>query len=741
MSATNSIGPLYPGTAASRSGPETAWANPNNAKTVNASTADSFWAGGGDESNPLDLTNFGFNIPSIAVIDGVHVELLRSGTAAQDSEVKLIKAGSPVGTNKAAYAYPGSLGWQSYGGAEDLWGTTLTPAEVNASNFGVTFSARNTSGGGGASIDAARITVLWHYDISVDPADVPKRYLYKVFDILGRYLGNLPNVTSEFNYALDINSAGTSIVVDCSQTIDVAAESGDRIMTEDGDYITTEDGNYITTEGQVPIVGLGGSVDASLIQNGNRVEVWEYGYYYPNGKLMFSGQINTVEAVFGDSADDKIRLKILSDGTDLDNIMARGAPFEYTEDQVQDFQNHVLSLYSVMGEFVRYGQTWEVGVGEDNVGRISLVLDGIADVTVAVYNSPTDTVNPIASITKSVNTNGAPAEVEFGFATLASVVAGGTYFFTVSVKNNQSIWIYLSTLNSYADGAMYTATFAGGSGGGSYNENTGYDLWFKTSSGLLTTTADFNSKDPTTEMLEPIIDDYNLRGGLITHDDSIDATGLSLSYTFNTQTILEVIKAVLSLSPSGFYFYVDPSTNILHFKEMAETAEFLLVKGRNIKNINLVMSIENVKNFKLFSGGDTGSGENLYAQYQDNASIAAYGVRLERKSDNRVTIQGTADAIGESFIDDNKDEQFQTIVTITDSMIDTTLFKPGKVVGLRGFGSFVDSLLLQIARVEYFPHQVVLTLGNLPIRQSDALEQVTRSLIAEQTVANPEAPS
>jgi hypothetical protein len=96
----------------------------------------------------LKATGFNFSIPSYASICGITVEVECRATgllltaAVRDYKVRLIKNGVITGNN---YALPGNWtstdAYSSYGGSNDLWGTTLTPADVNASNFGVAFSA------------------------------------------------------------------------------------------------------------------------------------------------------------------------------------------------------------------------------------------------------------------------------------------------------------------------------------------------------------------------------------------------------------------------------------------------------------------------------------------------------------------------------------------------------------------------------------------------------------------------
>lgn len=744
-------GPQTTGTAADNGGGGVAWSNVNNAKVEDGAVATCGLVGpggGGGTPNQLKLTNFSFGVPSNAIIDGIKLEAKVQTTggvnANDDDRVNLVYDGGTTAVantpNDGQFWPTGALTWLTYGGATSLWGRTWTPAEINHANFGAALAAYPASGTATLNIDSVRVTVYWHYSVDVAAADVPKRYLYKVFND-GVYLGNLPKVESKFGFALDINSAGSGINIVCGVSADTSALQGDRLVTELGEPITTEAGEYIYTDGQPPIISAGNSVDPTIIQNGNRVEVWEYSYYYPNGKLMFRGQVNRIEAGFGASADNKIKLVVISDGLDLDNYIARGAPFAYTADVTQTSQNGFVTVSqdAIGAGWQRYGQTWVVGAGVTKLGAETLLLNGVADVTVTAYDNP-GLSNVLGSITQSVNTGGLAVAVQFGLASLIDVAPGGTYFFTVSVAAGQSINLYYSNANPYANGMMYSSTFGGG-GGGSYSAISGSDLYFIASAGLPTTTATYTSKDPTTGMFKPIIDDYRLRGGLLNYSSSsVDATGLSLTNTFNTETIFDAMRKVLSLCPNGFYFYVDLGSDIIYFKQTLTTPTHKLIKGRHLNKVNLIMSIENVKNDLLFSGAET-AGVNLYSEYEDQTSQSNYGKRLERKSDNRVSVQATADAIGESFIDENANEYYETTVTVLDTTLDTTLLKPGQTVGLRGFGSFVDSQIMQIVRLEYTPELVNLTLGNMPKRFSNEFEKTIRGLLAEQTAANPSAPS
>ena len=160
-----SQGPSNPATAATSNanGGTQDWASPTSAFTENAVFAIATGAAGAATTYRLLLTNFGFTVTGN--VDGVVVEIKRRDTsgATTDSEVRLIVSGSLLGDNKAETStfWPVSAAYATYGGPRSTWGLGLTPAQVNASSFGVGVSAFLAAGMHSADIDHVRVTV--HY--------------------------------------------------------------------------------------------------------------------------------------------------------------------------------------------------------------------------------------------------------------------------------------------------------------------------------------------------------------------------------------------------------------------------------------------------------------------------------------------------------------------------------------------------------------------------------------------------
>jgi len=135
----------------------TAWQTPNSVQDVNSSyaTVDAAVSALGiitTTTDYLTVTNLGLSIPSTNTICGVVVTINRrnysllslGSSTTTDNSILLVKGGSRVGTDHAAtgVSWPGTAATASYGASGDMWGTTLTPADVNAGNFGVAISAK-----------------------------------------------------------------------------------------------------------------------------------------------------------------------------------------------------------------------------------------------------------------------------------------------------------------------------------------------------------------------------------------------------------------------------------------------------------------------------------------------------------------------------------------------------------------------------------------------------------------------
>lgn len=151
------------------------WSNLSNALTSNgayASCGTLLGVLGSAQTNYITAWNYGFMIPTTATVCGIEVRIQRNaaglliGSSISDKKLYLMNAGTPVGSNYAsASGWSGTNATAVYGGNSDLWGTSWTPAQLNATNFGVALSAEMKAGLASlfltANVDAISVTVYY----------------------------------------------------------------------------------------------------------------------------------------------------------------------------------------------------------------------------------------------------------------------------------------------------------------------------------------------------------------------------------------------------------------------------------------------------------------------------------------------------------------------------------------------------------------------------------------------------
>ncbi len=322
-----------------------------------------------------------------------------------------------------------------------------------------------------------------------------------------------------------------------------------------------------------------------------------------------------------------------------------------------------------------------------------------------------------------------------------------------------ALYAAYSSSNPYANGVMATLS------GAVWTQVSGSDLYFNTLSSDNATTVAYSSQDPGAIMRD-IMDKYIAAGGTLSYDTStIELTGTTVSYTFNTNTTLEGIKKCLELAPAGWYFYINQSTNMVHFHNKSGSLQRSFNLGSDIISISPKKTIENMINQIFFTGGGS---PVLFQKYQNATSIGLYGYKTLRYVDERVTVSATADTIANALLEQHNAPEIQLQFEIVDNNIaspggyDLESIVLGEVAGIRNTGGANSSLwdvmywdvdywdynirdiataLLQIVRIERKPGSAKIFCSTVPPDVNKRIEDINRNLEAAQTVNNPSTPS
>lgn len=553
-------------------------------------------------------------------------------------------------------------------------------------------------------------------------------YEYKIFRA-GVYLGSLPNVTSPFNYALDINNSAAPLTVEVTLPAVNANLAPQTLDTEAGVALSTEAGDDIWLESTPAI--FGSSTSGRLIANDNDLIVYEFSPDYPSGIKVFSGwiskwQLNVVA--------NKIVIDSISYGMDFNDYLVASSP--YTLKMNLDTQT---SFAYISG----YGTTLQQSFTASStfsIAKVSLYLQqdvnpsGTAQPYIKLYNQAGVLLATTAPTNVPYTTS--YSWYDFTFSSPIALTSGAVYSIVIDNANVENTKVGYASASLFDSGVLYVNN---GSGWNPLLAGSGLTARFYSSGGA--TTAIFTALDPAT-IFTQALDNYISQGGKATYSGaSIVQTGVIVSYTFNTATILDMAKKMVELSPSNFYWTIDPATSLAYFKSFSTTPDILLTLGQNIQDLTLGINAEGVRNALIFTGGPT-AGVNLLKQYNNAAGLSATGrQRLATLTDNRVTLSATADQIASAFFGSAASEVYETTVTLYRTTTDLTTLLCGKTVGFGGFGSFIDRLLLYIVRIERHPEYAVLTLGSIPPRASSMLKELQNSVADLETVANPSAPS
>jgi hypothetical protein len=186
-------------------------------------------------SNIANFKGFGFSVPSNAVITGIKLDIMQRvnspGGGIHDSLLNLAVGASMLGSD-----YANDSNWfdtphiRSYGGQNDKWGYTWTPAEVNDPDFGFYYQLTNSSYDQTASVDHLEMSVYYQIGNAVYQATSSSIQILFLNNTL--YIDNIEQKGSRIEV---LNQAGSRIFE--SITDHPGSLSIDAANWDDGIYL------------------------------------------------------------------------------------------------------------------------------------------------------------------------------------------------------------------------------------------------------------------------------------------------------------------------------------------------------------------------------------------------------------------------------------------------------------------------------------------------------------------------
>ena len=592
-------------------------------------------------------------------------------------------------------------------------------------------------------------------------------FVYKWYTKKGYYKGDL-EVLSDFSLSTQINTAGSAISIKvrsslAEETITsiqefLIDESANRIITENNEkiivesrvsfedlanytYLVDENGNFIVDENGNKILTDIEYTSSKMVGLGDIVRVWRFDEYNVDGIQVFEGLVSQWENSFNSNTTD---VNVMSLGAKTDHHLVEILPNtaivsnEKVDDSVTIYSSDPMSLrwltppnditaIAQLFTVTSNASLYSVDLWFEKVSAGSPTPDGTAEV--AIYrNSIVGTPTLLASSPVNIQDR-AMGKLSVSFSSEVRLVTGTTYSLVVSNTGSGSYNIGIDSTRTYAQNA-YTYS---NSAGWSSPETYGLTLNIYTSTGSVDNS--FLSVDPS-DIYRSLLDLYSNTGEKITYDsDSVKTTGTKVSYKFRFTKYLEAISKCSELSPSNWWWWIDPSNTKAYLKPMAGSAHHTFIYSRHLTDIKIGYSLEKLINISYLSGAEV-SGTNLLRSYSDPHSLDKYGSWLNTKSDNRVTLEDTADILNKSNVDQWKEPKFKSEISIASSVYDIYSIKVGQMIGFRSFNELIDNLIMQVVAIEYYKDSASISLSMLPPDISKRVEDIRRNLEKEQTANN-----
>lgn len=316
----------------------------------------------------------------------------------------------------------------------------------------------------------------------------------------------------------------------------------------------------------------------------------------------------------------------------------------------------------------------------------------------------------------------------------------------ITTENDETI---LATLGSPNGRRIFTGFISGINSRYGNSETTlvqlssyGWDLdQYNITNSSDETTVTFNSTEPSqiarTALDKFITDSAGFGTYTMRTETSIPNTGSVVSYTYRNNTYSDVLKKVVELMPSNWYFYVGLGDNTVYYAQRTAQPKHTFLLGKHLTALDLASSILDVTNDVVYTGG----GEPpLYRRYTETP--APFTRRsLEKFSDSRVTVVSSAEIISTGAIEEKNQVQYRSTIEVLTKQYDIESINVGDTVGFRNFGNYVDELTMQIVGLTYSPDVIQLQLDTKPPTINKRLEDLRKNLLTTDNTNIPNEPA
>jgi len=742
-----SEGPNSPGTVVDDSSVgSVAWSNPDNAKSsdnIYATTPDI------DDytlSHYLKATNFGFSIPNGATINGILVEFEVKEAVGSDfvasNQVRIVKGGSVGTTNKGDWSveWPTSDTYKSYGSSGDLWGEAWTSDDINSTDFGVVLQISTNDYGGVAYVDHIRITV--YYTEAGPTYDNSSKANILRIDEEQNNSSKASIVRTESHE----NSSKASIAIAKTQNLSV---KGNILRTYPKDNFAKAE---ILTIGQQPNSTKSNILQPNKTYNNSvkqsiLVEITKDSFSLAKIEVV-GQQPNSAKAnIFGPQSHDNSAKAFLYAAISQNNSSKSNIEPAFVN------KHYDYRVYD-SGTYVT---TWSDEVLSEPSFR--MVINGGASEVVVRLNRKFDDFGEEVDVKlfNRVEIWCFDRQAPNGVLLYSGYISG---YRPVLEEHREFIEVTILPYVVELSKIMYR-------------------------DGNGTTEIHHNSVDPSIvfkDIINRYVDDGGTikyytttisgSGGISSNTDSIVNTNTTVSYVYNLYTAKEALDKAIELAPEHWFWRVDPD-NIIYLKESdLNTADHTLLVGKHITGMETWRRAEDLVNRVYFVGEeDTQTGEQMYRVYSNTGSIDSYGINAEKKVDQRVSVELTADIMANRILNQKKDPEIRTTLTIPDDNgsdsykgYDIESIKPGQTIRIKNLKqpektvsywdqaiwdvdvwdqtlSYSAADIIQIQSVEYAPDGIRIEASSRLPEIPKRIEDIARNIEGSQSLKIPMTPT